>query len=103
MRTRDPKRKGCINVQSQLYDLDPSIGRSRAVSELEADAAFGLGSSGSGWGNNSNSSYGTDKEDPFSWAQRLGAVPDKDMLEDLALASYGGGGADRNRFSYTGG
>jgi hypothetical protein len=64
---------GTISVETQLYDKEPSVGgRSRAMGELEADAAFG-------------NLLGRGSEDPYSWAQRLGAVPDKDLLEEVLV------------------
>ena len=89
VRTRDAA--GAIDVSVQLYDKEPAVGgRSRAMGELEADAAFGnlLGS-----------------EDPYSWAQRLGAVPDKDLLEEVLAGGVGydnGRMGANDRFSYMG-
>mmetsp|Transcript_17783 Transcript_17783/g.24591 ORF Transcript_17783/g.24591 Transcript_17783/m.24591 type:complete len:533 (-) Transcript_17783:189-1787(-) len=82
VRSRDTKKTGCVRVEHQLYDMAPNAGKSKAILELEADAALAIG--------------GVD--DPYSWAQELGAVPDKDMLEDIGGGSYGG--SDRERFSY---
>jgi len=83
VRTRDAADSSRISIEHQLYDLDANVGqKSKAIAELEIDAAFGSSTN----------------ENPYDWAQRLGAVPDKDYLEEtMVSAGYGG---DRERFSY---
>lgn len=74
VRTRDAARKGECRIETSLYDLEPNLGqKSRAVSELEIDAAFGS----------------TGPADPYTWAKSLGSVPDKDFLEDQMVSAFG--------------
>ncbi|KAK3286958.1 hypothetical protein CYMTET_5515 [Cymbomonas tetramitiformis] len=91
VRTRDAEDHFKIKVEDQMYDLETNVGGGgRSLRDLEADAAFGTSSK---------------QDDPYSWAQKLGAVPDKDALEEYVTSgwSYGGGRKGEDKFSYTGG
>mmetsp|Transcript_11397 Transcript_11397/g.13509 ORF Transcript_11397/g.13509 Transcript_11397/m.13509 type:complete len:544 (+) Transcript_11397:114-1745(+) len=101
-RTRDPKDPHTVNVDRKLYDGACNLGGSwsRGLQDLEVDAGFLPGSFDQGLAQKAADDM---EQNPYAWAEQLGAVPDKDRLAEVA--GYGIKGfktdAEAMRFRYT--